>query len=129
MSRIIYAIVALVLLAAVIVEGIAHGWVATAIIVVGAILPDLALLGGFSPDLEKGQLARRAVVPYNILHSYYPALLVMGFSVLAPVLWLEPGLEFLVFGLGWALHISVDRAVGYRFRTWDGFQRTAFTFA
>lgn len=129
MSRIIYAVVALALLAFAVFEGVTYGWVATAVLVVGAILPDIALLAGYEPGLQKGQLARRAVVPYNILHSYYPALLCMGLTFVAPLIWLQPELELFLLGLGWALHISVDRAAGYRFRTWDGFQRTAFTFA
>lgn len=128
-TRIVYGIVALALLAFAVFEGVKYGWIATAALVIGGIVPDLALIGGFSPTLEKGQLARRAVVPYNVLHSYWTALAIMAASFLEPVLWLRPGLEVFLVGLGWALHISIDRAVGYRFRTWDGYQRTAFTFA
>ena len=94
------------------------------------IAPDLTLLGGFRSTLEKGQLARTNVVPYNIAHSFYLPIAMMAVSLIGwPVLWLRPGLELFLLGLGWAVHISVDRAVGYRFKTWDGRQRTRFTFA
>lgn len=129
MSRIVYGIVALALLAFAVFEGVKYGWVATGILVLGALLPDVALLLGYAPGLQKGQLARRAVVPYNILHSYYVPIALMLLTFVAPVLWLPSEIELFLLGLGWALHISVDRAAGYRFRTWDGFQRTAFTIA
>ncbi|MDO7880748.1 DUF4260 family protein [Salinibacterium soli] len=128
-AQIVYAIIALALLGLAIAGGVAYGWIATGILVAGVIVPDLALVGGFSPGLEKGQLARRAVVPYNILHSYYVPLALLLLGLVAPVVWLPTALELPLLALGWALHISTDRAVGYRFRTWDGLQRTAFTFA
>ena len=53
----------------------------------------------------------------------------MLLTFVAPLLWLPTEIELFLLGLGWALHISADRALGYRFRTRDGFQRTAFTFA
>ena len=74
--------------------------------------PDLALFVGIGSGLAKGQLHPRAVPLYNALHRF------IGPAILAFV----PG--FLVGALAWALHIAVDRAVGYNLRTRDGFQRS-----
>jgi uncharacterized protein DUF4260 len=73
-------------------------------------------LAGVRPEgetrgLAKGQLHPRAVPLYNALHRF------IGPLILAFV----PGL--LVGALAWALHIAIDRAVGYGLRTPDGFQR------
>ena len=73
--------------------------------------PDLALFVGIGSGLAKGQLHPRAVPIYNALHRF------PGPIILA----LVPG--FLVAGLAWALHIAIDRAVGYGLRSPDGFQR------
>lgn len=79
--------------------------------------PDLALFLGIGPGLEKGQLHPRAVRLYNALHSYWgPALLLAVAAVALPA-------GYLVGALAWALHISLDRSVGYGMRTRDGFQR------
>ena len=81
------------------------------------IAPDLALLIGFGANLEKGQLHRRAVPFYNVAHSFWgPALLAVA-SLVLPVGWIEAA-------LAWALHIAMDRAIGYGMRTRDGFQRS-----
>jgi hypothetical protein len=110
-----YGLLAAVLLAASIAAVIAHGsgwWLFTAFI----IAPDLALLLGMSPGLEKGRLHPRAVPLYNALHSYVgPALPALAAVVLGP--------GALIAALAWALHISFDRSVGYGMRTRDGFQR------
>ncbi|MDF1477866.1 DUF4260 family protein [Leifsonia sp. H3M29-4] len=128
--RVIYALAATALLAFAIFEGVKHGWIATAAIVIGAIAGDLTLIGGAQPGLERGQIARRNVVPYNIAHSFAVPIVLIAISFTGmPTLWLSPGLELFLAGLGWALHIAADRALGFRFRTWDGRQRTAFTFA
>jgi hypothetical protein len=85
--------------------------------------PDLALFvsAGFAPraNTRKGTrpsgpesaLHPRAVPLYNALHRF------IGPLILAFV----PG--FLVGALAWAIHIAIDRAVGYGLRTPDGFQR------
>jgi hypothetical protein len=82
-----------------------------------AAAPDLALLVGIAPGLEKGRLHPRAVPLYNAAHSLVgPALLAAATVVLGPA--------WLVGALGWALHITLDRSVGYGKRTPDGFQRS-----
>jgi hypothetical protein len=108
-KRIAYAALAAALLTASIVlmtrEG--HLWQFFAF---GA-APDFALFVGIGSGLAKGRLHPRAVPLYNALHRF------IGPILLAFV----PG--FLVGALAWALHIAVDRTVGYGLRTPDGFQR------
>jgi Domain of unknown function (DUF4260) len=79
--------------------------------------PDLALLLGIAPGLEKGRLHPRAVPFYNAAHSLWgPALLAVAALALPPA--------WLVGVLAWALHITLDRSLGYGMRTRDGFQRS-----
>jgi uncharacterized protein DUF4260 len=117
-ARVAYGALAVALLAAIVVELARHGtgyWQVALL----AIAPDLALFAGISAGLAKGQLAPRAVPLYNTLHRYWGPL-VLGSLAAASVIpfgWL-PG------ALAWALHISLDRAVGYGLRTRDGFQRS-----
>jgi Domain of unknown function (DUF4260) len=107
--RIAYAALAAALLTASIVL-MARGGAAWQFFVFGA-APDLALFAGIGAGLAKGQLHPRAVPLYNALHRY-PGPIILAFV---------PG--FLLAGLAWALHIAIDRAVGYGLRTSDGFQR------
>ena len=109
--RIAYAALAAGLLAACLtVEG--PWWHAVAF----GLAPDLALLGGIAPGLARGQLHPRAVSFYNALHTFAgPAIVGVAF-VLAGISLLGP--------LAWALHIAVDRTMGYGLRTRDGFQRS-----
>lgn len=79
--------------------------------------PDVALLLGAGSGLEKGQLHPRAVPLYNAVHRYWgPAALALASVVLSK--------GWLVAGLAWAVHVSLDRTVGYGLRTPDGFQRS-----
>ena len=91
------------------------GWLALGF----ALLPDLGLMAGIDRGLQKGQLAPRAVPIYNALHRFVgPVLLaLLAISGVLPAVWLSAA-------LGWALHIAVDRAVGYGLRGSDGFQRS-----
>ena len=77
--------------------------------------PDLALLLGIDPSLERGRLHPRAVPLYNLLH--HPAL-PAGLAALA-VAGVVPR-ALLAGALVWGLHIAVDRAAGYGPRTPDG---------
>jgi hypothetical protein len=88
------------------------------IVVVFAIAPDLSFLAGLGQRTAHGQLARRAVPVYNLVHR---PLLPLAFAAVA-ALGLLPA-WCAVAGLAWLGHISVDRAVGYRLRTRDGWQR------
>ncbi len=106
-------VLCLILIAFVVRERDVSVWYAVAF----AVAPDLALLAGYAPDLAKGQLHPRAVRLYNALHSFVGPV-VLGIAAL-----LVLGDAWLVASLAWALHISLDRCLGYGFRTPDGFQR------
>ena len=104
--------------------GLASIWVAreqgTGIwpILAFGLMPDIALFAGIGTGLAKGQLHRRAVLPYNLLHSFVgPALL----AAVALILHFDS--VWPVGALAWATHISVDRAAGYGMRNANGFQR------
>lgn len=115
--RTVYATVAIVLLAAVVLEAAKHGtgyWQVAAF----GLGPDLALFYGAAAGLEKGQLHPRAVGLYNLLHRYW---LPLGLAALAAFGLVPFG--YFVGALAWAFHVSLDRAVGYGLRTGDGFQR------
>ena len=100
------------LVAALIAPG-GGGWHAMAF----ALAPDLAGLLSIDPSLRRGQMHPRAVPLYNFLHNLaLPAAL-----GLASLLWL--GLPWGVAALTWALHITLDRTIGYGPRGRDGFQR------
>jgi hypothetical protein len=114
--RIIYGGVAVLLIGALVAILLAPGgggWEA----LVFAVAPDVALLFGMAPGLARGQLHPRAVPLYNVLHSWGGPLL-LG---IAASLWF--GLPLLAGAVAWAVHIAVDRAVGYGPRTPEGFQR------
>ena len=82
-----------------------------------AIAPDVTLLFGAGPGLERGQLHPRAVPFYNAVHRFWaPAVLVAVMAVL-----LSPG--WLAGGLAWIAHIAFDRSLGFGLRTPEGFQR------
>ena len=113
--RIAYAALTAVLIAALALEVAATDtpWWLVVVFLLG---PDIALFAGIGSGLEKGQLHPRAVPLYNALHRYWgPAALALA-SIVLPEGWLAAA-------LAWALHVSVDRTVGYRLRTPEGFQR------
>jgi hypothetical protein len=113
--RAAYAVLSSVLLAIAIALLVAHDgfwWLFAAFIVA----PDLALLAGMSPALQKGQLHPRAVPLYNGLHSFWGPVVLALAGIVLP-------LGAVIGALAWALHISIDRTVGYGMRTRDGFQR------
>ncbi len=86
-------------------------------LVVFAIAPDIALVVGASPGLEKGQLHPRAVPLYNAVHRFWvPAVLVLVAVVLRQPSWIAAG-------LAWIAHIGLDRSLGFGLRTPQGFQR------
>ncbi|HSB85489.1 MAG TPA: DUF4260 family protein [Ilumatobacteraceae bacterium] len=80
--------------------------------------PDLSFLAGIGAPVAKGQLARRAVPFYNLVHR--PALPLVLITAAAFEL---VGPFWFVGGVSWLAHIALDRAAGYRLRTKDGWQR------
>ena len=113
--RIAYAALTAVLIAALALEVAATDtpWWLVVVFLLG---PDIALFVGIGSGLEKGQLHPRAVPLYNALHRYWGPAALAPASIVLPEGWLAAA-------LAWALHISVDRTVGYRLRTPEGFQR------
>ncbi len=82
-----------------------------------AIAPDLALVFGAGPGLERGRLHPRAVPLYNAVHRLWvPAILIALMVVLQ-----SPG--WLAGGLAWIAHIAFDRTLGFGLRSPEGFQR------
>ena len=116
-TRLGWADAAVTLLAGMVLQVQDHGggWLALGF----ALMPDLGLLAGIDRNLEKGQLAPRAVPIYNALHRLIGplALAALVLSGVLPPVWLSAA-------FGWALHIGIDRAVGYGLRGSDGFQRS-----
>lgn len=116
-GRVVWGAAAVSLLAATVLQVQDHGggWLALGF----ALMPDLGLLAGAARGLEKGQMAPRAVPIYNALHRFIgPAVLAaLVLAGVLPVVWLSAA-------LGWALHITIDRTVGYGLRGSDGFQRS-----
>jgi Domain of unknown function (DUF4260) len=115
--RVGYGLLAVALLSLIVVEYARHtvGWWPPVVFGAG---PDLALLLGMGSGLARGQLHPRAVPLYNLLHRFWGPL---ALGVVAVAAGLSP--VWLVGALAWALHVAVDRAVGYGLRTFDGFQR------
>src|SRR4249919_1122510 len=112
-----YALLAVSLLAAIVAavaKGQAEWWMAVAF----GLGPDVALLLGAGPGLEKGQLHPRAVPLYNVLHRFWGPVALAAVTAAGLV-----SSAFLVGALAWAFHIALDRSVGYELRAPDGFQR------
>ena len=85
--------------------------------VVLAIAPDVTLLFGFHPGLQRGQLDPRAVPFYNAVHRFWaPVVLVVVALLVHQYGWVAAG-------LAWCAHIGFDRSLGFGLRTPQGFQR------
>ena len=88
----------------------------TSSVLLFALLPDVALLLAIGGSHHPGQLPRRAVPVYNVLHHPVMPLLVGAAALVGGGYWL-------VAAAAWAAHIAVDRGLGYGLRTRDGWQR------
>jgi hypothetical protein len=116
-TRLLYAGLTATLIALVAAElahrGGGYWWFAAFIMA-----PDLALFLGFGKGLEKGRLHPRAIPLYNLLHRFWGpvALGALAIATLIPS-------GFAIAALAWALHIALDRSIGYGLRTRDGFQQ------
>jgi hypothetical protein len=115
-ERALYAVLAAGLLIAIVLEVAKHGgWWQLAAFGLG---PDLALFAGAGSGLERGQLHPRAVPLYNALHRFRGPVILLAAAPVGLV-----GSGWFIGGLAWALHIAIDRALGFGLRTPDGFQR------
>jgi hypothetical protein len=83
-----------------------------------AVLPDVALLLAIGSRGSPGQLPRRAVPAYNLLHAPALPLVLLAFAAVGLL-----GSAWLVAGITWLAHISFDRGFGYGPRTPEGWQR------
>ena len=115
--RVAYAVLALLLLGAIVFEVGRHAtgyWQIAAF----AVAPDITLLFGGGQGLARGQLHPRAVRAYNAVHRFWGPLALGALAALDVV-----SVGYLIGALTWALHIALDRSLGYGLRTPDGFQR------
>ncbi|MFE5856016.1 hypothetical protein ACFQ61_22805 [Streptomyces sp. NPDC056500] len=97
------------------------GWVIPAA-ALGAVLPDLSRIAGLGQETHPGQLPRRAVPLYNLLHQpLIPFGIMVVFSFLgdAP----EDIAAPFTFGMSWLTNIAIARAMGFGQRTADGWVR------
>ena len=118
LTRVAYATALAALLTATVLEVARHGHLGAAL--AGGLGPDLALLLGAGAGLAPGQLHPRAVPAYNAVHRIWGPLALSAAAVLAGL-----GAGWLVAGLAWGVHVTLDRTVGYGLRTPEGFQRVA----
>lgn len=119
-TRLAWTLLAIALLIVAVFEGILHGWVTTAIIVVFALLPDLALIGAFGG--ERGVMRTERVRLYNALHQAWVPVVLFFVGGSMAYLWemREIGLPLFWAGMAWLLHIALDRTVGIGLRAPDG---------
>jgi hypothetical protein len=89
------------------------------LIAVGIIGPDLSFLAavGATP-VAPGLLARRAVRPYNLVHTPITATLVLALGMVVS------SSSVVAVAISWLSHIAWDRGLGYRLRNPDGSIRT-----
>ena len=116
LRRLAFAALTSLLLASVVLAVAREGGWAAALL--GAVGPDLALLLGGGAGLARGQLHPRAVPLYNGAHRFWAPVALMA-AAFAEVV----GPAWFVGGLAWAMHIALDRTVGYGLRDRHGFQR------
>jgi hypothetical protein len=81
-------------------------------LIIGAVAPDLSLLAGMGPGLERGQIHPRAVPFYNAVHRFWAPSVLVAVSLFVAPYWTAFGLAF-------------DRSLGFGLRSPEGFQRGA----
>lgn len=119
--RVAWGLLSVLLLIWVVFEAVKHGGWVIAAAVAGAVAPDLSFLVGAPGPRRHGQLPRRAVPVYNLLHRPAVAVAVMLTCLVpdAP----DVAVPLFTFGLAWMQHIASDRALGFGLRTAEGWQR------
>ncbi|XPP25508.1 MAG: DUF4260 family protein [Leucobacter sp.] len=114
--RLLWAVSAAPLVVLLIIVCVQRGWWAAGIVVIFAVLPDIALLGAFA---ERGRLKPARVGLYNLLHAVPIALGLSSLGMILQILGLDAW-WLTVAGLAWLAHIAVDRLCGYGLRAEDG---------
>jgi Domain of unknown function (DUF4260) len=99
----------------------AHGLGLAPVLLFG-IIPHLPALLGIGQPHAKGQMARRAVPSFNLMH--HPAVPVAILAAAAAGILTS---FWLVAALAWISHIVVDLAFGHGLRTADGWRRGWWT--
>ncbi|MCN9242390.1 DUF4260 domain-containing protein [Streptomyces sp. RY43-2] len=119
--RVAWGLLSALLLIWVVFEAVKYGGWAIVAAIAGVIAPDLSFFAGGRGPHQHGQLPRRAVPFYNLLHRV-PVALAVTLTCLIPD---APAVAvpLFTFGLAWMQHIASDRALGYGLRTADGWQR------
>lgn len=118
-TRLAWTLGAIALLIVAVFEGIGAGWAGAGIILFFAVMPDVSLIGAFA---GRGILKPERVRLYNLLHqAWIPAALFFVGGTVA-FLWEMRAIGLPVFwaGMGWLLHIAVDRTFGFGLRAPDG---------
>jgi hypothetical protein len=87
-------------------------------VVVFAIAPDLSFIAGFGQSAAPGQLPKKAVPVYNLVHRPLLPIAMMATASVGLV-----GGWWLAAGLSWLAHIAVDRVTGFGLRKKDGWPR------
>lgn len=115
--RLLWSVLALVLIGFCVFESVKHGWLFCGVILVFAVLPDVALIGASAAG-RPGALRPTRVVAYNLVHRVWipVAFLLVGAFTSALLF---------VAGTAWLAHVAVDRALGFGLRTVDGSTRPA----
>jgi hypothetical protein len=89
------------------------------LVAAGIIGPDLSFLAAIrATPLAPGQLAQRAVRPYNVVHHPSTPILVLAAGVATS------NMTVCTVAIAWLSHIAWDRGLGYNLRDPDGSIRT-----
>lgn len=119
-TRIVWGMTALLWLVIALLWAGWFGAAAWAVLVVFALLPDVALLGAFA---GAGKLKPERVAFYNLMHNAFVAVgvLVAGLAVFFLTGGMNGGTWWIgLAGLAWFVHIAADRALGFGLRAPDG---------
>lgn len=122
LKRVLWMLAAIAVVGVAIYESVLRGWSVGAVVIVFALLPDVALIGAFDP-VRRGALRPERVRFYNIVHlARLPiALIALGSLVQLPrVVGVSPSALVYAAGVAWLAHIAVDRALGFGLRDAEG---------
>ncbi len=61
---------------------------------------------------------------YNAVHTYVWPILLLGVALATSTAWPAGSMWIALVALAWAMHVGVDRALGYGLKLSDGFEHT-----